>query len=304
MRIENILCPVDFSEFSVKAFTYATCLARRLRCRLFVQHTVHVPPSVYIGSAEPNSGWQALDASLMRAGVEMRRLAAVARLQLREVHLLVNEGDILGRLLQSIRQNKIDLVVMGGHERGLNSLAWRSLTARIIQDSGCPVLVVSRPQKDFVAPDELQPVELQTVLVATDFSAQSERRLAEAMWWAHQWSARMILLHVIPGDGAAAFSAYPDPRLVRQIGNASAFFDEQFGSGAAGRLEIACEVSRGDPKSRILEVAERVSADLIVMGNRGAGVTARPWGSTLSGAVRDARFPVLAVPLTAGHEDV
>ncbi|MBI2817338.1 MAG: universal stress protein [Acidobacteria bacterium] len=295
MQIKSILCPVDFSEFSLTAFTYATCIARRLRCRLIVQHTVEVPASVYIGSSDPNSGCQALDARLTRAGIEMRRLAAVARLHVDEIRMLVNEGDIRGRLLQTIRDEHVDLVIMGGYERGLNSLAWRSLTAHVIHDSNCPVLVVSRPQRNFVTPDELQPLHLETILVATDFSRNSDCALAEALLWALKCSARIVLFHVNE-SGSPQRSLEREKRFQEQLARVC---EQPRYNGSAYRGKstgIVTEVKHGDARAEILQAADELGADLIVIGNSGAGKTQRPWGSTLSGIVRDGRFPVLAVP--------
>ncbi len=304
-NIENILCPVDFSEFSQNAFTYATCIARQLRSRLFVQHTVHLSPTVYLGSADPLVGCHALDATLRQAGVEMRRLAAVARLQLREVQLLVNEGDIRNRLLQSIQQNDIDLVVMGTHGRkGFNRLALGSLTERIVHEAKCPVLVVCRPHKDFVTPEELQPVHLNTVLFATDFSPNSDRALTEALHWASLWSARVILFHAvkeIPPElkGRVDLSPEFNPYIEKQLVEAWRILHERVSIAADKNLEIECEVRHGDAKEQILQFAEEQGADLIVMGSRGLDMPATTWGSTISGVVRDGRFPVLAVPHSA-----
>ena len=38
LRIDRILCPVDFSEFSVGAYDYAQSLARQYEAKLFLQH--------------------------------------------------------------------------------------------------------------------------------------------------------------------------------------------------------------------------------------------------------------------------
>ncbi len=304
MNIENILCPVDFSEFSLKAFTYATCIARNLRSRLFVQHTVPVPPSVYLGSADPLIGYQALETTLQQAGAEMRRLAAVARLQLREVHLLVNEGDIHDRLLQGIQQNKINLVVMGTHGRkGFNGLSLGSLTERIVHEASCPVLVVCRPKNDFVTPEELQPVHLNTVIFATDFSPNSDRALAEALIWGSRWSAKVVLFHAIEKmsprlqERADLFPEF-NPYFEKQLVQAWNSLRGRVSMAPDKRLEIECEVRQGKAQEQILEFAEELGADLIVMGGKGEGMAAT-WGSTISSVVRDGRFPVLAAPHSA-----
>ncbi len=40
LRIERILCPVDFSEPSTRAYDSAQSLARHYQAKLFVQHVV------------------------------------------------------------------------------------------------------------------------------------------------------------------------------------------------------------------------------------------------------------------------
>ncbi len=42
LKIDRILCPMDFSEFSVRAYDYAQSLAKHYRARLYVEHVV--PP--------------------------------------------------------------------------------------------------------------------------------------------------------------------------------------------------------------------------------------------------------------------
>src|SRR5258708_40309002 len=49
IKIERILCPVDFSEFSVAAYGCASSLAQLYGAKLFVQHVVEMwrHPSAY-----------------------------------------------------------------------------------------------------------------------------------------------------------------------------------------------------------------------------------------------------------------
>ena len=46
---------------------------------------------------------------------------------------------------------------------------------------------------------------------------------------------------------------------------------------------------------QIVQLARQKSADLIVMGSRGLGLTETNWGSTISSVVRNGRYPVLAI---------
>jgi hypothetical protein len=42
LEIKLMLCPVDFSEFSVRAYRHALSLAEHYRSKLVVQHIVEV----------------------------------------------------------------------------------------------------------------------------------------------------------------------------------------------------------------------------------------------------------------------
>src|SRR5690349_13569378 len=55
LELRRILCPVDFSEFSVRAYGYALALAERYRAKLVVQHVVelwHYPSAGFAATAE------------------------------------------------------------------------------------------------------------------------------------------------------------------------------------------------------------------------------------------------------------
>jgi hypothetical protein len=49
LRIERILCPVDFSEFSVRAYDYAYSVARQYEAKLFLQHVAEPVLTLYSG---------------------------------------------------------------------------------------------------------------------------------------------------------------------------------------------------------------------------------------------------------------
>jgi nucleotide-binding universal stress UspA family protein len=50
LHIDRILCPVDFSEPSARAYDHAQSLARHYQAKLFLQHVVDfiVPSYAYI----------------------------------------------------------------------------------------------------------------------------------------------------------------------------------------------------------------------------------------------------------------
>jgi len=296
LRVRNILCPVGFSEFSRRALHYAASIARHFRARLFVQHTVHRVLEI----SQPDAGWQE---AVQKAHSELDQVLTEARfrqLEMPEVTPLVNAGGIREQILSSLEKHDIDLLVMGTHGRkGLGRFLPGSLTERLVHEVLRPVLVLSRPEHDFVEPEEIEPVHLRTILLATDFSPVSDRALTYGLRWAAECSAKVIIFHSADkqpagrkglGDLLPEFS----PHFEGQIAKAAAQLRAQMPQlGEA--TEISYEVRFGNAKEQILKVAEEKKPDLIVMGAKGLRAFAVLWGSTVSEVVRDGRFPVLVV---------
>jgi len=300
LDIQSILCPVDFSGSSFRALNYAAALARHFRSRLVVQHTIPIPPESSLGEFEQGVTREILEAELHRAGVHDG-----AKLhQHPEVHTVLNGGDIVRHILEGIEKFSADLLVMGTHGRkGFNRSAVGSVTDRMVRVARCPVLVLSQAEHGLAAPAEPESVELKTILLATDFSANSNRALQFALKWAWEWSAKLVLLHAVedsPGQMHGRVYLFPEYTYFEsQVAEAWKAIQNSVPAVAARRSDIGYEVRHGNAKKQILQAAHEKRADLIVMGIRGLGMPAETldsaWGSTLSAVVRDGRFPVLAV---------
>ena len=302
LEIKNILCAVDFSEFSLRAFRYAAGIARHFRARLLLQHTVHVSPALFLEGTDMTAARDTIQAARHEAEKTLRRLVDQSGAEPSEVFLLVNEGDIRDRILETIAEQKIDLLVMGTHgHKGFNRLVLGSIAEHMVHEAICPVLVVSQPKTEFVALEDTEPVHLKTILAATDFSPNSGRALTYALRWASEWAGKVVLFHAVEKETPTAMKGIQDllpeynPYFAKQVNEAWAKIHTVIPAAARARCEAAYEVRQGNPKEQILQYAAELKPDLIVMGARGFGKTAVAWGSTISGVVRDGRFPVLAV---------
>jgi nucleotide-binding universal stress UspA family protein len=301
LDIQSILCPVDFSEFSFRALTYAASIARHFRSRLFVQHTVPVAPEAYIREIDEEATRESLQSELVKAGVGLGPLAAIRGPDPLEVHLLVNGGSVPSRILEGIEKHNIDLLVMGTHgHKGFSRLVLGSVTERMVHQATCPVLTVCHPERDFVPSGEPESIRLKTILLATDFSPYSDRALEYALKWSTEWSAKLILFHAVvelPPETQGRVDLFPElnPQFEKQIVEAWEKIQHYVPAEARDRCETSCEVRHGNAREEILRMAEQSGADLIVMGSRGLGLARTTWGSTISGVVRDGRFPVLAI---------
>jgi len=299
--IRNLLCAVDFSEFSDRAFRYAAGIARHFDSQLFVQHIVSVAPETPWGPSTSGGVQERLRGARRIAEEELRRLQQEATIDDLNVTYMLNDGEVGGQLLETVARKRIDLLVLGTHaRRGVKRLFDGSLTERLVHEASCPVLVVSRPQKDFVEREEPRAVRLATILLATDFSRNSDRALTYALRWAAEWSGRVILLHTVEA-GSHAVQAVTDllpesdATLENRIREAWEKLRTLVPAPAQTHCKIDYEVRDGDPREQILECAAEKKVDLIVMGARGLGRSSAPWGSISAGVIRDGRFPVLAL---------
>ena len=235
---------------------------------------------------------------------KLTAMIASAAMEQREILPLLSEGKPITNILEIVKAQNIDLIVMGTHgHTGFNRLVLGSVTEKVIHEAACPVLVVGkagRRKGGFITPSSLEPLSLQTIVLATDFSRTSDRALSYALRWASEWQGRVVLFHAVeavPLITQGRVDLFPEynPSFEQQIARAWEKIRHLVPETAGKTCEVIYEVRHGHPKEEILRVAEEKSADLIVMGARGLGPGKHAWGSNSSAVVRAGNFPVLVV---------
>ncbi len=141
MKIERILCPVDFSPTSEAALRYAIELAAQLKARVDVMHVFEM--SDYLVPENP-----AVKMDLMPKAAEQSRRdldELVARygkqgVALQAVH---HEGHARSQIVKTSKELGSQLIVMGTHGRGgMERMLLGSVADRVLRTSDVPVLVV------------------------------------------------------------------------------------------------------------------------------------------------------------------
>jgi nucleotide-binding universal stress UspA family protein len=144
--IRNILVPIDFSDTSRAALRFAADLAMRFDSRLHLVHVLADPFrqawAAEAGLAEYAEG---LAARREETLVALRALATEEHLDpLRTTTRLV-DGVAHHEILEYVRRQGIDLIVMGTHGHGAFAhLLLGSVAERVVRHAMCPVLVVPR----------------------------------------------------------------------------------------------------------------------------------------------------------------
>lgn len=154
-----------------------------------------------------------------------------------------------------------------------------------------------------------------TILVPIDFSPNSDHAFKHAVMIARQNDAKIHLLHVMPEIDSTMFnyiSTFLGENKVKNferdsittaqnemketLDNFSKTELANFPEDLARFAEV--EVAIGHPVVKILEAANKLNADLIVMGNHGKGVLGHTFlGSVAERVLNKSTRPVFIVPL-------
>lgn len=285
--LKSILCPIDFSEFSSKAFDYAQSLAAHYRAALFVQHVLYTYPAFYTDDAYRESCHK-LQADTLQKLKQFIRGQTRTKI---EPQCVVREGEATDQILTFAEAQGTDLIVMGAYGlRGVDRLLLGSVTERVLRKAQCPVLAVRKPVHDFVSPREKgDPVSLKRIVLGMDFSDHAHHALNYAVSLAREYNAELTLLHVLehhvePGDLQSATT------------EASRELEQSMPAGAHKPSLVKFSTRRGKPFQQIIEFAKDAQSDLVIMGVRGRGcLDSALFGSTAYRVIQLGPCPVLAV---------
>jgi nucleotide-binding universal stress UspA family protein len=280
--LENIVFATDFSPAAANALLFAVYLAQRFHAALHVVNTVE--PANY---SLPPETWHAVDQA---RHLEATKVQGILRATQPEIENDVQmwEGTVSEVLTTAIDRDSADLVVLGTHGRtGVGKLLLGSSAEEILRSAPCPVLTIG-PH----AQTEPQ-WQLNDVLYATDFSPASISGARYAIALAHEYNARLTLLHVVEGRKT--------DKLVHEsdlIESSRRLLAKLVPEGVL-RNEVRYEVKLGVPAETILEVAQQTHAGLIVLGARRAsgvpGAASYLPIATVHKVIAHAPCPVLTV---------
>jgi universal stress protein A len=146
---KRILCPIDFSESSLAALTYATSLAQEANARLTVVHVVEYGrqewPDIYEAfMSNQQLSIQEFRTRCRESSRERLELAVPAEARTWcTVESVLSEGKPYREIVRAAAEHECDLIVMG--VRGRNALdlgLLGSTTQQVVRLATTPVLTV------------------------------------------------------------------------------------------------------------------------------------------------------------------
>jgi nucleotide-binding universal stress UspA family protein len=260
VSLDKILLATDFSPSAEKAAAYAKALAKRFLSTVEVAHIFD--PSVVICPEDATLGYTAeMKEHLCAETIErvrddftLSRIKAIA--VARKGHSPAHD------LVELAKKDKADLVVTGtASHTGLGRLILGSTAEGLIRNATCPVLTVGPNAAP--APED-KPLVFERIIYATDFSPEAAKAAVFALSFAQDSGSRLLLCYV----DAATPPKTPVNILV------DAAFKEALRRLVPEASYDWCNpefvVEHGEAATAILGLAERVKADLIVLGARKA----------------------------------
>jgi nucleotide-binding universal stress UspA family protein len=292
MRLDRVLVGMDFSKPAEDA---ARWTARHFApgAEMVLVHVVAVPepPRFFRGKFPPRE----TVIETARAGADRRMRELSSSLGADRVWMEIREGDPAEQIDAVATEYGAEVVVVGPH--GARPGIWDrpgGTAEKLVRESRHTVLLAANP-RDQTPRRLLVPVdESEATTVVLDWA----RRLAE------REEAEIILLHIVSStllnellSAGAVISGVmvpvPDEVLTDAEMDAGSWLQRVASDAGLDRPGVSTQVKAGDPADQILAAAERLEADLIVMGSSSRGVRAAILGSVAREVLRSAKRPVL-----------
>src|ERR1700730_15743555 len=286
ISLKHILYATDFSLAAEAALPYVKGLSKQYGATV---HAVHVRFPATYPLVGPEAMPQIIEAAEEQAKFEEQKLHEEFSSVPHDV--FISEGDLWPTITNMVRQQNIDLIVIGTRGRtGVGRALLGSVAEEIFRRAPCPVLTVG----PHISKDTERRLGMKEILYATDFSPEALSALPYAVSLAQEHQARLTILNVIgePEVGELVHAGNYVESTLRRL-------RELVPSEAKPWCEPNFRVEKGPAAEKIMEVAIALGADLIVLGVRGAedhmGATTHLFRPPAHRVVTQAECPVLTL---------
>jgi nucleotide-binding universal stress UspA family protein len=160
-------------------------------------------------------------------------------------------------ILEEVSERRPDLMVIGtrGH-KGVARFVLGSTAEKLIHQAKCPILAIGPS----VPPPKL-PINFERIVYATDFSPEAAKACVFALSFAQDFGAHLYLCHVLPDGNHQMNDQELNDQFIGALRNLIPDVAREW-------CEPECVLEHGVAADGILLLAQRVKADLIVLGTR------------------------------------
>lgn len=294
---QTILVPVDFSAHSRAAALRACDLASASGASVRLIHALDLPAiAAREGIASPL--WDEL-----RTSEQSKLDALVADLAHRDLRLsaMIEEQDPVDLIAESASCKGVELIVMGTHGyQGFNRMFLGSVAERTILTTNVPVMTVKENEWDAAS-------KIRRILLATDFSADSEAAVQLTIHWARILEADVEVIHALHETRSGGRHSDQAGTSIAEGSERQQALDslrEILARMSEAGVSAGADLAHGAAAVEIAKRAKESRANLVVMGRRGKSRLEHAlFGSVAASVLKQVRCSVLLVPgKDAEHE--
>lgn len=288
----KVLACVDCSSQSTAALTHAAEIARVTGAQLLVIRILETSPN----NKHPTDP---VDWTQKHRIAKAELQAQAASFGSIVSECIVEDGMAAERICDFIRDNQIDLTVLGiGGERNGSAIGLGSTARKIAEMAEGSVLLA--PCGD----NQLRPVSYKRVMTPLDGSPRAESALPIAVALATAHQAEILLVHAAPNvDLTETGPLEPETmilrdRLRRRNERVGAHYLKKVQSWlpASDVRHSSRLIASGDPRHAVDQAANDHRADLVVLSSTGYGAhPGQGLGSVAEFLISRAQMPVLLV---------
>lgn len=299
----HLLIPLDGSRLAETVLPLGASLARKLGSAVTLLHVIERDAPTAIHGDRHLTNAQEAERYLL--DLSQRQFAEFGAV---EVHVHADvESDVARSIVEHARERASELVLLCTHGRGgLRHRLFGGIAQRVLRFGTVPVMLAPPAPQDAGTA-----FHCRHVLVPLDGQPEHEQALPVATDLSRRCGAELHVLAVVPTFDTLSGAQARSRQLLPGSTAAMLDFHEEdvtaYVRDVAARLhregiDTAVDVTRGEPRSVIVGVAERTGADLIVMGTHGkVGLDAFWEGSVAPWVAGRADTALLLVPLAGTH---
>lgn len=289
ITINRILCPTDLSSESDEALRYAVALASAYDAELLLLWC-HGGRSNTESSGPTGVAPAPLFTSSLAPHLYLKNYS-----NLKWKGLVVNDVMDIGKaIVIEAAKHEVDLIVMRSRRRPHAAALLGSTAETVSRSAKCPVLITHPLEREWVGMSSGE-IDIQRILVAYDFSGDSQLALSYGLSLAQEYQTELHLLNVLTKEEQEG------PEIALSPGRGDGPYESrtrQLHAAIPKEAFLWCkvvnEVRCGKPHEEVLAYATEHEIDLICMGGSGThfllGVF---FGSNVDRVLRKAPCPVL-----------
>lgn len=295
---KHLLVPLDGSNLAEAVLPATRYLAQTLHAQVTLFHMIerNAPEAIHgeYHVKQPNeaNAYLADVARTFAPGIPISH------------HVHIGEiSDVAHSIVAHATELQVDLIVMCTHgQGGLRTWLFGNIAQKVIALGDKPLLLI------YPTPAEIPPsFTCQRIVAPLDGNPAHEQGVQVAANVAQFYGAELHLLMVVPTLDTLSNEQSATARLLP--GAAAALLDmteqaahsylqQQVAHWASQTSRIASAVRRGDPAPIIVQEAQQIHADLIVLGTHGKSHLDAFWsGSTTPKVSSHSHLPLLLVPI-------